>query len=288
MLTMVEPRLNQEIEKESLLVSLLLPPPEGASLKSCPTPARAIRRPETAHLFLLSSFSGGRRGRGRQGRQPLCPARRSAGWGGLERSGTAGRGGRLSAPAASPFRFVFPARPPFGKACSCAPTVRAACLLNTGGALERPPGRLRPSPPPSPQPFFLRELPRVKPDCVLANRALGISSGVPPWLSVGFSPCFTQPLPSVTCRRSSPAVPGARVLFVSSKAVSIYRCHCNLAAGKVSITAMRLTRQRARASAQWHVCCGDPHGKSSGLESLGISAGAEIWACCPDETCKFT
>lgn len=42
-------------------------------------------------------------------------------------------------------------------------------------------------------------------------------------MSVGFSPCFTQPLPSVTCRRSSPAVPGARVLFVSSKAVSIYR-----------------------------------------------------------------
>lgn len=29
MLTMVEPRLKQEIEKESLLVSLVLPPPEG-------------------------------------------------------------------------------------------------------------------------------------------------------------------------------------------------------------------------------------------------------------------
>lgn len=49
----------------------------------------------------------------------------------------------------------------------------------------------------------------VRPGCVFVNCVSGIGSGVPHWLAVGFSPCSTQPLPSVTCRRFFPGGAGS-------------------------------------------------------------------------------
>lgn len=64
------------------------------------------------------------------------------------------------------------------------------------------------------EPRFPAPLPRGgRPGSGLAeyfvNCVSGIRSGVPPWLAVGFSPCPTQPLPSVTCRRFFPRRAGS-------------------------------------------------------------------------------
>lgn len=59
-------------------------------------------------------------------------------------------------PAASPFRFIFPARPPFGPALLCAPTVRAPRARQRRGRSGAPPRLLRPALP-GPLPFFLGE-----------------------------------------------------------------------------------------------------------------------------------
>ena len=66
-------------------------------------------------------------------------------------------------------------------------------------------------------------------------------------MAVGFSPVLPSLRLGSHATASSPAVPGARVLLVSSKAVSIYRHHCSPAVCKVSITAMRPTGRKAHA-----------------------------------------
>lgn len=73
--------------------------------RSCPP-----RCPETAHLFLPFPFSGGRRGRGGQGRLRLCPARRwtCADWGPGRSPRETGLGRAALAPAAAPFGSSFP------------------------------------------------------------------------------------------------------------------------------------------------------------------------------------
>lgn len=70
---------------------------------------------------------------------------------------------------------------------------------------------------------------------------------MPPWLAVGFSPVLPSLRLGSHATASSPEVPGARVLLVSSKAVSIYRHHCSPAVCKVSVTAMRPTGRKAHA-----------------------------------------
>lgn len=94
-------------------------------------------------LFLPAPLSGGRRGEERQPRCPRAAHPAAEGWGAAR--GRPGRGPRRSAPAASSFGFIFPARPALGWAFPCAPTVRAACSRRTGGAPEPRPPRLRPS-----------------------------------------------------------------------------------------------------------------------------------------------
>lgn len=66
-------------------------------------------------------------------------------------------------------------------------------------------------------------------------------------MAIGFSPVLPSLRLGSHATASSPAMPGARVLLVSSKAVSIYRHHCSPAVCKVSITTMRLTRRKAHA-----------------------------------------
>lgn len=75
-------------------------------------------------------------GEGRGGSRFAPGAALPAGMGWVTACGRPGQGPRLCAPATSPFVFIFPARPPFGQAFPCAPTVRAACSLHAGAAPE--------------------------------------------------------------------------------------------------------------------------------------------------------
>ena len=120
-------------KKVCLSVSLVLPFGrfEVQISRAAPTRARAIWRPQTLHLFLLFPLLFGERlGTGGQRRELLCPERRwsarsadCGGPGSTQRRPR--RGGGPSSPDASPLRNIFPARPRFGEAFPCAPTVRA-------------------------------------------------------------------------------------------------------------------------------------------------------------------
>lgn len=94
------PRLCQETKEESLLVCFRRSPwaRGGKSVRAAAAGARAIGRPETAHLFLPSPYLQRQAWEGGQGGQPLCPALRWAPPPGAGRGAaleTPGRGGRL-------------------------------------------------------------------------------------------------------------------------------------------------------------------------------------------------
>lgn len=142
----VEPRLRLEIEKESLLVCLSpSPSARGANPKSCLTRARAMRRHKTAHLFLPSPFFRREAREESVGKAadlsqaPPC----QLGWAGAQPAGDpAGARGspRLRHPLSV---FVFPARPPFGKAfplrAYCARGVLAAHRGRSGAPIAAAP-----------------------------------------------------------------------------------------------------------------------------------------------------
>lgn len=83
-------------------------------------------------------------------------------------------------------------------------------------------------------------------------------------MAIGFSPVLPSLRLGSHATASSPAVPGARVLLVSSKAVSIYRHHCSPAVCKVSVYDASHKTEGSREVAQRHICSGDPLGKVMG------------------------
>lgn len=245
---LVGPRLSQEIEKESLFVCL------SHSLSGCGAKSSGASHsaPQNSPSFPAAPFFRREACEGRAGKAAaLSRAQLDVRWlgaGALSAGDPAGAGS--SRRGRHPLSLHL-SRPPsiwpgFPLRAYCARGVLTAHRGRSGA----PARRLRSSLPG--QDSSKGRPPRVRPGCVLANCASGIVSGVPPWLAVGFSPVLPSCCPRSHAATPSPAVPGARVLFVSSKAVSIYRCHCNPAVCKVSITAMRSTRPTARAEAQQH------------------------------------
>lgn len=232
------PRLGREIEKEScLFASLVLPRREGANLKSCPgwsagAGARVLESPETAHLSLRSPFCRSRRGR--EGSRFVPRAT------GLRRLGRARGGGCRGAARGTP---AMAGDTPAPRRLSSLPSVRrgfplraycahAGCPLRAGGrSAARALGAA--TLPRRPLPLFPGAPGRIR--LCFRNRFWGASL-------VAASPCSRS-----HAAASSSSVPGARVLCVSSKAVSIYRRRCRPAMCKVSITAMRRARPEARA-----------------------------------------
>lgn len=148
---------------------------------------------------------------------------------------------------ASPFRFIFPARPPPGKAFPARLLCAHGRLTARRGRSGAPPQRLGPSLSSS-LPLFLgaaapgrTRLCTCKP-CFrnwLRGASLAGSRVFPrfyPAPALGHMP---PPLPP-RCREPA-------FCLSAVKAVSIYRRHCNPAVCKVSITAMRPTRRKAHA-----------------------------------------
>lgn len=166
----------------------------------------------------LPRFSGRRRGREGQGREPLCPVRcctRALCGLGRARAHPAGTPpGRAASepwhgPAADPalggrsipLRFYFSRLPAlrrdFPLRAYCA---RTPGSLHAGGALGAPPRQLGPCLPNPPARFPRGRRPGWD-QAVCLLTASGISSGMPSCLAIGVSPSSTQPLSSVTCRR---------------------------------------------------------------------------------------
>lgn len=253
----VGPRLSQEVEKESLLVCL----PHSLSGCGAESSGAGYSAPRNSPSFPAVPFSRREACEGRAGKAAaLSRAQLDA-----RRRGAGAQSAGDRAGAGSSRR----GRHPLSLHLSRPPSIWLGFLLRAYCARRVPPAhRGRSGAPARPAPIlpsrprlFLGVAAPVGPGCVLANCASGIVSGVPPWLAIGFSPVLLSPCPRSHAAAPSPAVPGARVLFVSSKAVSIYRRHCNPAVCKVSITAMRSTRPTAHARRLRSTLLGRPERK---------------------------
>lgn len=150
---------------------------------------------------------GGTGGERREGSRFVPGAALPAGMGWGAACGRPGRGPRLSAPAASPFRLRLSRPPSIWQGFPLARLLCARRARCTQGALWSPDRGC--SEPRFPAPLLRSGRPGSGLVEYFVNCVSGIRSGVPPWLAVGFSPCSNQPLPSVTCRRFFPRGAGS-------------------------------------------------------------------------------
>lgn len=196
--------------------------------------------------------------------------------------GAGGAGRRALGAGRSPFASSFP--PPCFRLGSSlrAYCARAASSLAHRGRSGAPPGRLGSW---APSAFPRDAAPGQTWLCTcklcFRNRPWGASL-----VGGRVFPSSARPQPSVTCRRLCPAVAGARALWLSCTAVSIYRCHCHPAVGRVSVTAMR---SEDRRTAHARRLGGSSASETRKEKALGWSLQASLprRSSRPEETCTF-